>query len=436
MDHTLVALLVMFGALIGLLGAGIWVAVALVGIGSTALALFTPVPVSSLVASTLWEASWQWPLTALPLFIWMGEILFRTRLSRDMFNGLAPWVSWLPGRLLHVNVLGCGIMAAVAGSSAVTATTIGRMSLPELQARGYDERLMIGTLAGSGTLGLIIPPSVVLIVYGILAQQSIARLFVAGILPGLLLMGLFMGYVAIWSLLNRHRMPAREPSLSLVEKLRRSARLIPMIVLIIAVIGSIYSGIATPTESATFGILGALLIAMATGTLSWQSFRDSLMSATRISCMIAFIIVTASVLSSAVAFIGIPQYLAGIVDQMQLSPGWLLLILTLIFIVLGCFLEGVSILVLSSAMILPMLSSAGIDLLWFGIYAVIIIEMAQITPPVGFNLFVLQSITGRSIWQVTCSTIPFFLLLCLAAFIITLIPGLVTWLPSLGRAGS
>lgn len=434
MDQTLLALVLMCGALIALLGAGIWVAVALAAIASGAIVLFTPVPAANLIASTLWEASWQWPLTALPLFVWMGEILFRTRLSRDMFNGLGPWVGWLPGRLLHVNVLGCGIMAAVAGSSAVTATTVGRMSLPELQRRGYDERLMIGTLAGSGTLGLIIPPSIVLIVYGILAQQSVARLFIAGILPGLLLIVLFMGYVAAWSLLHRDRMPAREPSIPLGEKLRRSSRLIPVVALIVAVIGSIYSGVATPTESATFGILGALAIALATRTLSWQSFRESLMAATRISCMITFIIVTAAILSSAVAFIGIPQYLANGIGQLHLSPGWLLFALTLIFILMGCFLEGVSILVLSSAVILPMLQSAGIDLLWFGIYAVIIIEMAQITPPVGFNLFVLQSITGRSIWQVTLATLPFFLLLCLAALIVALAPGIVTWLPSLGRS--
>lgn len=433
MDQTLLALLLMFGALVGLLGAGIWVAITLAAIGTGALALFTPVPVANLVASTLWEASWQWPLTALPLFVWMGEILFRTRLSRDMFNGLGPWVGWLPGRLLHVNVLGCGIMAAVAGSSAVTATTVGRMSLPELKRRGYDERLMIGTLAGSGTLGLIIPPSVVLIVYGILAQQSVARLFIAGVLPGLLLIVLFMGYVAAWSLLHHERMPPREARIPLGEKLRRSSRLIPVVALIVAVIGSIYAGIATPTESATFGILGALFIAALTRTLSWQNFRDSLMSATRISCMIAFIIVTAAILSSAVAFIGIPQYLAGLVDQWQLSPGWLLLVLTLVFILLGCFLEGVSILVLSSTVVLPMLQNAGIDLLWFGIYVVIVIEMAQITPPVGFNLFVLQSITGRDIWQVTRAAIPFFLMLCLAALIIACFPAIVTWLPSLSQ---
>lgn len=433
MDQTLLALIVMSGALIALLGAGIWVAVALAAVATGAMALFTPVPVANLLASTLWEASWQWPLTALPLFVWMGEILFRTRLSRDMFNGLAPWVGWLPGRLLHVNVLGCGIMAAVAGSSAVTATTVGRMSLPELQRRGYDERLMIGTLAGSGTLGLIIPPSIVLIVYGILAQQSVARLFIAGVLPGLLLIVLFMGYIVAWSLIHRDRMPPKEPPLPFAGKLRRSSRLIPVVALIAGVIGSIYSGIATPTESAAFGILGALVIATVTRTLTWESFRDSLMAAMRISCMITFIIVTAAILSSAVAFIGIPQYLAGQVDQWQLSTGWLLFVLTLVFILLGCFLEGVSILVLSSAVILPMLESAGVNLLWFGIYVVIIIEMAQITPPVGFNLFVLQSITGRSIWQVTLSAIPFFLMLCLAALIIALVPGIVTWLPSLSQ---
>lgn len=429
MESISLILLVMFGALLVILAAGVWVAMTLVAVAAGAMWLFTQVPVSSLVASTLWDASWSWPLTALPLFIWMGEILFRTRLSRDMFDGLGPWLGWLPGRLLHVNVLGCGIMAAVAGSSAVTATTVGRMSLPELKKRGYDEKLMIGSLAGSGTLGLIIPPSIVLIVYGVLAQQSVARLFIAGVLPGLMLMLLFMGYVVVWALFNADKMPPREPRVALGERLRRSSRLMPIIGLIAFVIGSIYSGITTPTESAALGVVGALLLAALTGTLTAQSFAASLLAATRTSCMIAFILACAAVLSIAVAFIGIPQYLAGLVGALDLPPWLLLLTLTLFFIVLGCFLEGISILVLSSAVVLPMVQAAGIDLIWFGIYLVVIIEMAQITPPVGFNLFVLQSITGRNIWRVTVASAPFFLLLCLGAFLLALFPAIVTWLP-------
>ncbi|MGO3055380.1 MAG: TRAP transporter large permease [Halomonas sp.] len=431
MDSTLLALGFVLVTLITLLATGVWVAVSLLGIGIGALAIFTPVPLGDLVIGKIWEASGAWPMTALPLFIWMGEILFRTKLSRQMFKGLSPWVAWLPGRLLHINVLGCGIMAAVAGSSAVTAATVGRMSMVELKERGYNDSMMIGTLAGSATLGLLIPPSIVLIVYGVVAQQSVARLFMAGILPGLMLVLMFMAYIAIWALFNPDKMPPREQRISLSQRLSASLGLLPILFLIAAVIGSIYAGIATPTESATFGVIGALIIAYFTGSLSWQNFMESLLGATRIACMIAFIVAAAAVLSSAFSFIGIPIYLAQMVSALELSPYMLLFVLTIFFIVLGCFLEGISILVISSAVVLPMLQMAGIDLLWFGIYAVVIIEMAQITPPVGFNLFVLQSITGRNIWQVTRAALPFFLILCLAAFTLVVFPGIVTWLPSL-----
>jgi len=431
MDSTLLALCVVLMALLTMLASGVWVAISLLGIGIGALAVFSDVPLGDLIISKLWESSWSWPMTALPLFIWMGEILFRTKLSGLMFNGLAPWVGWLPGRLLHVNVLGCGIMAAVAGSSAVTAATVGRMSMTELKDRHYNDRLMIGTLAGSATLGLLIPPSVVLIVYGVVAQQSVARLFMAGILPGIMLITLFMAYIAVWALLNPSKMPPPEQKMTLKQRLLASVGLLPILLLIATVIGSIYAGIATPTESATFGVLGAFLIAYFSGSLTVKVFLDSLLGATRIACMIGFIVAAAAVLSSAFSFIGIPQYLAQIVNSLELSPYMLLLVLTLFFIVLGCFLEGISILVISSAVVLPMLQAAGIDLLWFGIYVVVIIELAQITPPIGFNLFVLQSITGRDIWQVTMAAAPFFLILCFAALLLVLFPGIATWLPSL-----
>jgi len=417
--------------LLVLLASGIWVAVSLLAIGTIGLAAFTSAPVGSLVASSMWDASWGWPMTALPLFVWMGEILFRTRLSEDMFKGLGPWVNWLPGRLLHVNILGCGIMAAVAGSSAVTCATVARMSLPELKKRGYDESMMIGTLAGAGTMGLMIPPSIIMIVYGVTAQQSVARLFMAGILPGLLLIVLFMGYVVVWSLLNPSRVPPRDEAMSLGQRLWNSRRLIPVVLLIACVIGSIYGGVATPTEAATIGVLGSMVLARLSGSLSLKDLGASLMSAMKISCMISFIVACAAVLSIAVGFLNIPQALAAQVQSMQLSPYLLLVVLTLFFLVLGCFLEGISILVLSSAVVLPMVKAAGIDLLWFGIYIVIIIEIAQITPPLGFNLFVLQSMTGRDIWRITRASLPFCALLIVAIVLITVFPGIVTALPNL-----
>ncbi|MDX6748565.1 TRAP transporter large permease subunit [Geminicoccaceae bacterium 1502E] len=435
MDQIVLASTVMLAVVLLFLASGVWVAISLLAASIAALVLFTPVPAGSLLASSMWDASWNWALTALPLFVWMGEILSRTRLSSDMFSGVAPWVSRLPGRLLHVNVLSCGIMAAVAGSSAVTAATIGRMSLPELSRRGYNENMMIGTLAGSGTLGLLIPPSIVMIVYGVTAQQSVARLFIAGILPGLVLVLLFMGYVALWSMANAERMPAAEPRVKLRTKLWESRRLIPVLLLIIAVIGSIYGGIATPTEAATIGVVGSLALAAAYGGLSMATFMESLLAATRMSCMIAFIIGCAACLTIAVGFVDIPRALAGWVDSLGLSRYALLAVLAFFILVMGCFLEGISIIVLSASVMLPMLEAADVDLLWFGVFVVILIEAAQITPPVGFNLFVLQSLTGRSIWRITVATVPFFLILMLLLVVITMAPAVVTWLPGLMGRG-
>ena len=431
MDPVVVSSLVLAGLLLVLLAGGVWVALSLLTVGMVMMGLFTSAPMGSLIASTLWDSSWGWALTSLPLFIWMGEILFRSKLSSDMFQGLAPWVSRLPGRLLHVNVLGCGIMAAVAGSSAVTCATIGRMSVPELQRRNYPLNVTIGTLAGSGTLGLLIPPSIIMIVYGVTAEVSIARLFIAGVVPGLLLMVLFMGYTAIWSLFNADKMPPPEPAVPFLEKLYLSRRLIPVALLIGSVVGSIYGGIATPTEAATIGVIGALILAVAGGGFTRKDFMEGLMSAMRTSCMISFIIACAACLTIAVAFVDIPRALASWVAAMNLSPYALLAVLAVFMLILGCFLEGISIIVLTSSVMLPMVQAAGIDLLWFGICVVVLIEAAQITPPVGFNLFVLQSITGKDILQVTKAAIPYFFVLMLLLVLIVVFPQIVTGLPKM-----
>ena len=416
----------LFILLLFLLSLGIWVAPALIAIGYILLEFFTPAPVGSLLASTIWDASWNWALTALPLFIWMGEILFRTRLSSDMFKGLSPMLSRLPGGLLHVNVVGCGIMAAVAGSSAVTCATIGRMSIPELTKRKYDETLSIGSLAGSGTLGLLIPPSIMLIVYGVLAQQSISRLFIAGVLPGIMIILIFMTYIAIRAKLNPSLAPKEKNNYSFLEKLIAGRHLFPVVGLIVCVLGSIYGGYATPTEAATIGVCGALLLAWFTKTLTLKSFFDSLMGAVKTSCMINFIIVGAAFLSVAMGYTGIPKQLGEIVNQYELSQISLLIILTILYIFLGCFLEGTSMMVLTASVVLPMVQTAGIDLIWFGIYTVIVVEMAQISPPVGFNLFVLQGMTGRNILKITKAAMPFFFLMLLGIIILVIFPQIVT----------
>lgn len=424
---TLILLVLLFL----LLGSGVWVAFSLLALGSTAILIHTETPLGLVMATTLWGHSNSWALAALPLFIWMGDILYRSKMTEDIFTGLSPWVNRLPGRLLHVNILGCGLFAAVSGSSAATAATIGKLSIPELTRRAYPPKMIIGTLAGSATLGLLIPPSIILIVYGVATEQSIARLFVAGVLPGILLMALFFGYLILWSLLNRHQLPAEDRSYSWKEKLYRARRLIPIILLIVGVIGSIYSGIASPTDAAAVGVVVALLLSWASGSLTRQSFADGLMSATKTSCMIAFILAGASFLTVAMAFTGIPRLLAEWISTMGLSSYELLAVLAIFFVIMGCFLDGISVVVLTTSVIIPMVEQAGIDPLWFGIFVVIVVEMSQITPPVGFNLFVLQPLTGRNILEIARAALPFFLLMLSALIIITVAPEVVTFLPDL-----
>lgn len=433
MDQTLIASLVILGSMLFLLGSGLWVSFALLAVGMITLGGFSAAPMGSLMASTLWDSSWGWVLTSLPLFIWMGEILFRTNLSADMFRGLAPWLGRLPGGLLHVNILGCGAMAAVTGSSAVTCATIGRLSIPELEKRGYPQKLSIGTLAGSGTLGLLIPPSIIMIVYGVTAEQSIAKLFIAGILPAFVLIALFMFYTGAWALFNKDKMPPREPYVPLMQRLYASRSLIPVGLLIAFVIGSIYGGIATPTEAAAFGVIGALVLAFFSRTLTFEAFLDSLLTSVRTSCMISMIIASAACLSMSVAFLNLPSMLASWVQSFGLSPMALLAVLAVAILIIGCFLEGISIIVLTSSVMLPMVQAAGIDMIWFGVFLVILIEAAQITPPLGFNLFVLQNITGKNILQITWAALPYFLMMMLLLVIVTCFPQIVMVLPNLMR---
>ncbi len=416
-----------------LLGTGVWVGLALLGVAWVGMELFTNRPAGDAMITTIWTASSSWALTALPLFIWMGEILYRTRLSEDMFRGLAPWMGRLPGRLLHTNILGCTVFAAVSGSSAATVTTVGRMSIPELRRRGYPEAQIIGTLAGAGTLGLMIPPSLTLIVYGVTINESIARLFIAGIVPGLVLAALFMGYIVVWALVYRDRVPPGGPALRLAEKLRQSRFLIPVACLIIAVLGSIYLGFATATEAASFGVLGALLLAALQRSLTRESFVASLMGAVRTSCMIALILAGSAFLSLSMGFTGLPRALAEWIATLQLSPVELIAALTVFYIVLGCFLDGISIVVLTMAVVEPMVRGAGIDMIWFGIFIVVVVEMAQITPPVGFNLFVLQGMTEHDIGYVARTAVPFFLLMGVMVILLVAFPELATWLPETMR---
>jgi tripartite ATP-independent transporter DctM subunit len=424
------ATIVLIAALFLFLGTGIWIGLSLLGVALVALWLFTTRPAGDAMATTIFGAASSWTLTALPLFIWMGEILFRTRLSQDMFRGLAPWLTRLPGRLVHVNVIGCAIFAAISGSSAATCATIGKMTIPELKKRGYPDDIALGSLAGSGTLGLLIPPSIIMIVYGVAAEVSIAKLFIAGVLPGIMLAGLFMLYVAGWSLFNPSKIPPNDIHMSFGRKVWESRHLIPVVLLIGLVLGSIYTGVATATESAALGVVGALILAIAQGSMSLRVFWDSVMGATRTSCMIALILAGSSFLSLAMGFTGLPRHLAEWIATMHLSPGLLILALTLFFILLGCFIDGISMVVLTIAILLPVVQQAGFDLIWFGIFVVLVVEMAQITPPVGFNLFVLQGMTGYSIFYIGRIAFPYFLLMVVAVTITYFVPDVVNYLPA------
>jgi C4-dicarboxylate transporter DctM subunit len=423
--------LVLLGFLVLVLGSGIWISVGLGLVGLLAMWLVTDVPIGQVLATTVWSSASGWTLTALPLFIWMGEILFRTRLSEQMFRGLSPWLQWLPGRLIHTNIVGCGIFAAVSGSSAATVATIGKISLPELQKRGYDEKLSLGTLAGSGTLGLLIPPSIPMVVYAVTANVSVLQVFLGGFLPGLLVMALYMGYVIIWSLLNPDKTPPRDPSMPFRQKLRQSMKLLPCLVLIAAVFLALILGFATATECAAWGVSGALFLAWWSGTLTWKTLFESIMSATRLTCMIMLILAGAAFCTAAMAYTGIPAALAEWVKGQQLSTHMLVLALTCMYIILGCLIDGISMIVLTAVIVLPMVKEAGFDLVWFGVYLVIHVEMAQITPPVGFNLFVLQNMSGKDTWTIAKAAFPFFILLNIAVIIITSFPQIVLYLPKL-----
>lgn len=426
-DILIVALLI--ASLFGFLAGGVWVGLTLAGTAWIGMELFSTRPAGDAMAITIWGASSSWTLTALPLFLWMGEILFRTRLSQDLFTGLAPWLNKLPGRLLHTNVIGCAIFAAVSGSSAATCATIGKMTLPELKKRGYPDNMVIGTLAGAGTLGLLIPPSIIMIVYGVAAEVSIAKLFIAGILPGIFLAMLFMGYIMIWAWRNPSQVPVADAELSFRQKLYQSRNLIPVMVLIACVLGSIYSGIATATEAAAIGVLGSLIISAFQGSMSWSSFKGSLLGATRLYCMIALILAGAQFLTLSMGYIGLPRALAEWIGGLGLSQFWLVIALMIFFIILGCFLDGISMVVLTMGVLLPTVQAAGIDLIWFGIFIVFVVEMAQLTPPVGFNLFVLSGMTKRDLPYIAKVSSPLFFLMLLAVLVLYFVPDMATLLP-------
>lgn len=424
----------LFGLLFGTLAAGAWIGVALLTTAIGLAIMFTGLPVDRLFPQYVFNILTTPDLVALPLFILMGEFLFRTKLSETLFSGLAPWAGLLPGRLLHVNVVGCSIFAAISGSSAATTQVVGRMTLKELLARGYSPELAIGSLAGAGTLGFLIPPSTVMIMYGVLANESVLRLFTAGFIPGMLLAATFAGYIMIRSTIRPDMVPESERALRHIPFSQRLAALrdlAPVMFLILCVLGSMYGGIATPSEAAALGVLGAFCVSLHQGALSLRVLRDIILGAVQTCSVMGIIILAASVLGNITSTLGIPAAVTNIVTELDLSPMVLIVALIALYLVLGTALEGFSMIATTLPVVLPLVEAAGFDKVWFGIFMVLVVEMAQITPPVAFNFAVIQNITGRSTAYIAKVTFPFLLIMILFAMTLAAFPGIVTFLPDL-----
>lgn len=428
MDFTIVSL-TLLGLLIFFLGSTIWVGISLILVGIICFIIFTDNQPLKIMSNIFWDQANDPILIALPLFILMGEILYRSKISENLFRGLAPWMTFLPGRLIHVNIISSGLFAAVSGSSAATTVTVGKIALPELLRRNYNRSISIGTLAGAGTLGFLIPPSLMMIVYGIMANVSIGKLFIAGIIPGIIIAVGLMGFTIIRCLINPNLTP-NDDSFTWKERIRALPLILPVIFLIVIVLGSIYAGWATPTEAAAVGVLGSFFLALLTRSLTIKSFMASILGTVKTNAMIMMIVIGASYLSVVVGYLGIPTKLTEFVNTLGLSSYGLIAVMAAVYILLGMILDGFSMIVMTLPLALPLITAAGFDPLWFGVFLVIVIEIAQITPPVGFNLFVLNGLVKDDIFKIAYYALPSFLVILFVAAIITLFPEIVLWLPN------
>jgi len=418
------------GLLILFLGSGIWVGLSLLLVGFFSFLFFTDTPVLNVLTNILWNETNSATMVSLPLFIFMGELLFRSNISVNLFKGLTPWMSFLPGRLLHVNVVASALFAAVSGSSAATTATVGKITMPELTQRGYNPSLSIGSLAGAGTLGFLIPPSMLMIVYGISANVSIGQLFIAGVIPGFLLALAFGSYIIIRCLINPELAPKGD-TYTWSDRVKALPLILPVLLLMALVLGSIYLGWATPTEAAAIGVAGAIIIGVLTKSLTKQNFWDAVLGSIKTNCMIMLIVIAAAFVSVAIGYLGLPAKLTEFIGTLGLSKYGLILILVIMYIILGCILDGFSMILMSLPLALPLITAAGFDPLWFGIFLIILIEIAQITPPVGFNLFVINGLTGISLAKIAKYSLPSFVIMLLIVVVITAIPEIVTFIPKL-----
>ncbi|WP_224407732.1 TRAP transporter large permease [Afifella sp. IM 167] len=414
-----------------LLGSGAWLFSAFLLVSTLGLLFvvdMNPARIGAIMSQVMWRSASSWELSAIPLFILMGELIFHTDIARRLFRGLSPWVERLPGRLLHANVGGCTIFAAISGSSVATAATIGKITIGELDERGYDRDLSLGSLAGAGTFGLMIPPSINMIIYGVIAEVSVAKMFAAGVFPGLLLAVLYSGYIVVRCWFDPSKAPPAKRA-SWGDRLRGLVDLAPVMLLVFIVLGTIYTGIATPSESAVMGLAATIVLALVGRQLTFAVFVQALMSTVRTSAMILTLMTAASFMSAAMGYMHVPQDVAAAIGSLDISPLQLVLLLAVFYIVLGCFLDGISIMLMSLPIVLPLVTAAGYDPIWFGVFLIVVTELGLITPPIGFNLFVLQGLTRLSLGRLARAAFPFFLLTCLAGAILVAFPELVLWLP-------
>ncbi len=421
---------IILGLLILFLGGSVWIGIALFLVGIGGFFVFTDVSFGAILANVAWNNTSGSAMMALPFFIWMGEILFRSKISESLFRGLSPWMDNIPGRLVHVNVLACTFFAAVSGSSAATTATVGKITVPELQKRGYDHDLSIGSLAGAGTLGFMIPPSMMMLVYGIIGDVSIGKLFIAGFIPGFMIAFLFSGYILIRCLITPSLAPRGEERYTWKDRFLALPAIAPVVILVMFVLGSIYMGWSTPTEAGAIGVLGAFFFAGLTRSLTWEVFKVSLLGTVKTSCMIMLIVMGASYLSNVIGYLGITRALTDYVTTLALSPYTLIIILSILYLILGCLVDGFSMIVMTAPVVIPLIAAAKFDPVWFGIYLVLMIELAQVTPPVGFNLFVISGLNDDSLVTIAKAAFPFFLLMLLATFLITVFPEIVLYLPN------
>lgn len=432
MDPIFVVLIVL-GLVLFFLGLGVYVFIGLLLVSIFGLHFvldFSFVRIGTILATIINRASTSWELSAIPMFVWMGEMMFHTDISARLFNGLSPWVRRIPGGLLHTNVFGSALFASISGSSAATTATVGQITLSELEKRGYSKQLSYGSLAGAGSLGLLIPPSIVMIVYGVLAEVSISRLFAAGVFPGLMLAAMYAGYIGLVCLLKPDLAPSDKTPVRFSELMYGLWQLLPLVALMTIVLGLIYTGVATPSESAAIGVAATILIIIITKQFNWQVMKSAMVSSIVTSCMITSLLISASFLSTAMSYLHIPQNIAAIIATLDLSPTGLVVVMAIFYLILGMFLDGISITVMSLPITLPLMVFAGFDPVWFGVFMVIMIEMAQITPPVGFNLFIIQGIAKTSITSVVKASVPFFIIMCVATAIILYVPDIALWLPN------